>query len=171
MVIGIDIDDTLVSSSESFDEVLKKYNVDLKKKFKDTWTDEEKKLIFNNYLEETLVNAKIKDDAKEVLDYLNNLGCKIVVITARNNGHCKNIEEFTIKFMKKEKIKIAKFYFGEFRKSDLAKEINLDLMIDDSNYVYNNMKKENIDCILFGDKIKTWKEVLEYVKEKEVKNG
>jgi len=29
------------------------------------------------------------------------------------------------------------------------------------------MINENIDCILFGDKIKTWKEVLEYIKEKE----
>jgi len=27
--------------------------------------------------------------------------------------------------------------------------------------------KDNIDCILFGDKIKTWYEVLEYIKEKE----
>ena len=40
-------------------------------------------------------------------------------------------------------------------------------MIDDSVYVYNNMKKEGIDCILFGDKIKTWNEVLEYIKEME----
>ena len=27
------------------------------------------------------------------------------------------------------------------------KNINIDLMIDDSNYVYNNMKEEKIDCI------------------------
>jgi len=73
--------------------------------------------------------------------------------------------------MKKEKIKISEFYFAESRKSDLAKKLNLDLMIDDSDYVYNNMKKDNINCILFGDKIKTWKEVLEYIKDKEVKNG
>lgn len=168
MVIGIDIDDTLVSSSESFDEVIKKYNVDFKKKFKDIWTDEEKKFIFSNYLEETLVNAKLKDDAKEVLDYLDSIGYKLIIITARNNGHCKNIEEFTIEFIKKENIKISEFYFGEFKKSDLAKKLNLDLMIDDSYYVYKNMKEENIDCVLFGDKIKTWKEVLEYIKDKEV---
>lgn len=166
MLIGIDIDDTLVSSSESFDEVIKKYNVDFKKKFKDDWTDEEKKFIFSNYLEETLVNAKIKEGAKEVLEYLNNQGHKIVVITARNNDHCKNIEEFTIELMKKEKIPIYEFYFGQFKKSDLAKKINLDLMIDDSEYVYKNMKEDNIECILFGDKVKNWKEVLKYIESK-----
>ena len=45
-------------------------------------------------------------------------------------------------------------------------ELKLDLMIDDSKHVYENMKKEKIDCILFGDKIKTWDEVFEYIKEK-----
>jgi len=44
MIIGIDIDDTLVSSSEAFEEVLKKYSVNFNKKFKDKWTDEEKNL-------------------------------------------------------------------------------------------------------------------------------
>jgi len=28
------------------------------------------------------------------------------------------------------------------------------------------MKKENIDCILFGDKIKTWDDVLKYIERK-----
>ena len=40
-------------------------------------------------------------------------------------------------------------------------------MIDDSVYVYDNMKQEGIDCILFGDKIKKWDEVLKYIKEME----
>ena len=44
-------------------------------------------------------------------------------------------------------------------------------MIDDSVYVYNNMKKDNIECILFGDKIKTWKEVLKYIERKEKDDG
>ncbi|MBR6690439.1 MAG: hypothetical protein IKL65_03820 [Bacilli bacterium] len=171
MIIGIDIDDTLVNSSDSFDKVIKKYNVDFKKSFRDTWTEEEKNFIFANYLDETLKNAVIMEDAKEVINYLNSIGHKPVIITARNNGHCKNIEEFTRGFIEKEGIKISGYYFGEFEKSDIAKKINLDLMIDDNIRVYNNMKKENIDCILYGDKIKNWKEVLEYIKRKERSNG
>ena len=168
MLIGIDVDDTLVSSNESFARVIKKYNVDFKKDFRQKWTEEERKFIFKNYLKETLINAQLKDGAKEVINYLNSLGHKLIVITARNNNHCENIEEFTRDFIKKEGLKINEFYFKQSEKSDLAKELNLDLMIDDSSYIYNNMKKENIDCILFGDKVKTWEEVLEYIKDKEV---
>ena len=171
MIIGIDVDDTLVDTTESFDEVLKKYNVNFKKKFKDTWTEEEKKFIFNNYLTESLKQAKFKPDVKEVLDYLDNKGYELVIITARSDIYCKGIEEFTRELINKEKLKISEFYFGEHKKSDLAKKIHLDLMIDDSDYVYNNMKQENIDCILFGDKIQSWKEVLKYIEDKEVKNG
>lgn len=171
MKIGIDIDDTLVSTSESFDEVVKKYNLDFKKKFKDTWTKEEKNFIFDNYLKEILMNAKLKENAKEVVNYLNDLGHKLVIITARGNKHCDGIEEFTKDFIELEKINISEIYFGEYKKSDLAKKLNLNLMIDDSFYVYNNMKKENIECILFGDKIKTWKEVLKYIERKDKDDG
>lgn len=171
MIIGIDVDDTLVSTSESFDKVIKKHNVDFNKKFKDRWTEKEKTFIFDNYLEETLYNAEIKKGAKKVINYLADLGYKLVIITARDNNHCKNIEEYTINFVKKEGLKITEFYFGQFKKSDLAKKLNLDLMIDDNKYIYNNMKEENIDCILFGDKIKNWNDVLEYIRRKERENG
>lgn len=168
MIIGIDVDDTLVSTSESFDRVIKKYNIDFTKKFKDDWTEDEIKFIFDNYLEEILLDAEIKEGAKEVIDYLNNKNYKLIVITARSNKYKKNIKERTIEQLQKEGINISEFYFDEYEKSLLAQKLKLDLMIDDSKYVYNNMKRVGIDCILFDDKIKTWNEVLEYIKEKEV---
>ena len=171
MIIGIDVDDTLVSSSESFDELLIRHNINFKKRFKDDWTQEEKDFIFGNYLEEVLVNAKLKEGAKEALDYLDELGYKLIIITARSNKYCKDIEDKTRDFIKQENLKISEVYFGRSKKSDLAKKLNLDLMIDDSLYVYNNMKEENIDCILFGDEIKSWKEVLDYIERKVKQNG
>lgn len=167
MKIGIDIDDTLVDTSKSLDELLQKYNIDFKRKYKNKWTRKEKNFIFSNYLEEMLVNAKIKKDVREVLDNLNFLGHELIIITARNNKYCAGIEEFTLKFLKYEKINVSKVYFRQSIKCNLAKQLKLDLMIDDDVRVYNNMKKENIVCILFGDNIKTWKEVLQYIKEKE----
>ena len=168
MIIGIDVDDTLVSTSESFDKVLKKYNINFNKKFKDDWTEDEIKFIFDNHLEEILLDAKIKEGAKEVIEYLNNKNYKLTIITARSNKYKQNIIQRTIAQLKKEGINISEFYFEEEEKSTLAKQLKLDLMIDDSKYVYNNMKNVGIDCILFGDKIKTWNEVLQYIKEKEV---
>lgn len=166
MIIGIDIDDTLVSTSESFDRVIKKYNVNFNKKIKDEWAHEERDFIFGNYLEEILVNAPLKKGVKEVLDYLHNLGYKLIIITARSNNYCENIEEKTLEMIKRENLKISEFYFNQDKKSDLARKLKLDLMIDDSEYVYNNMKEDNIDCILFGDKIKNWDEVLEYIERR-----
>lgn len=168
MKIGIDIDDTLVDTSESFNNVVKKYNLDFKKSFKEDWTEEEKNFIFSNYLKEILLNAKIKEGSIEVINYLLSKGNDIVIITARGNRHCKNIEKLTEKQIKKH-INIEKFYFNQDKKSDLAKQMNLDLMIDDSIFVYNNMKQEKFDCILFGDKINNWHDVLAYMKQKEKK--
>lgn len=168
MRIGIDIDDTLVSTSESFNEVKKKYNINFSKDWKDNWTKEEMNFIFNTYLEEILLGAKIKENAKEVTDYLYSLGHELIVITARTDNYCKTMKEKTLEILKKQGLKVSKFYFGQIKKSDLAKELNIDLMIDDSKYVYDNMKKDGIDCILFGDRIKNWNEILEYIKQKEV---
>lgn len=166
MIIGIDIDDTLVSTSESFNKVLKKYNVNFNKNFKDEWTKEERNFIYDNYLKETLISAEFKENAKMVLDYLNDKGYKIIIITARSNEHCSNIEELTKKIFNENNINISEFYFGQSKKSDLAKELNVDLMIDDNISVYKNMQEENIDCILFGDSIKLWKDVLEYIERR-----
>ena len=167
MVIGIDVDDTLVNTSQSFDNIIKKYNINFNKCFKDDWTTEEFDFICNNYLKEILLSAKLNEGAKEVIDYLNDKGYKIIVITARSNNYNSVIIEGTIEQLKNENINITEFYFNEEEKAALAKKLKLDLMIDDSYRVYGNMKKENIDCILFGEKIKTWKEVLEYIKKKE----
>ena len=167
MRIGIDIDDTLVSTSESFEKILKKYNINFNKKFKDKWSEEEKEYIFEKYLSETLENAEIKENAKNIINYLSSLGHDMIIITARNNEICKDIEQRSIQMIKRENLNINKFYFGQRKKSDIAKKLKIDLMIDDDVDVYNNMKIDGIDCILFGDKIKNWIDVLEYIKEKE----
>ena len=166
MRIGIDIDDTLVSTSKSFDEVIKKYNVDFSKKFKDDWTKKERNFIFKNYLKETLENAKIKENAKEVLEKLNKQGHEIIVITARTEKNCNGIKEKTLKLLEDNNIKILEYYFAQYQKSDIAKKINLDLMVDDSLTVYQNMKESKIDCLLFTENT-NWKEVLEYINKKE----
>jgi acid phosphatase class B len=167
MRIGIDIDDTLVNTSESFEEVIKKHNINFSKNWKDEWTKDEMNFIFNKYLAEILLGAKFKENSIKIVNQLHELGHELIVITARSNNYCETIKEKTLEILKREDLKISEFYFEQNKKSDLAKKLNVDLMIDDSKYVYDNMKNDGIDCILFGDKIKTWNEVLEYIKEKE----
>ena len=167
MRIGIDIDDTLVCTSESFDEVINKYNINFSKKWNDEWTKEERDFIFYKYLDKILLGAKFKENSIEVINKLYDLGHTIIVITARSNNYYKGMKEKTLEILDREGLKISEVYFEQNKKSDLAKKLNIDLMIDDSKYVYDNMINDGIDCILFGDKIKTWNQVLEYVNEKE----
>ena len=170
MRIGIDIDNTLVNTNESYDRVIKKYNLDFNKDYKElykTWTKEERDYIFKNYLQEILKDATFKDGAIDALKKLNDLGNELYIITARRNHYSPNLEEETLKVINDNGLNIKKVYFGQDKKSDIAKNINIDLMIDDDENVYKNMKLENIDCILYGDKIKTWEDVLKYIEERD----
>lgn len=166
MKIGIDIDNTLLSSSECFEYIKKRNNINFNKKFGEKWTKEEYSRFLPIYLKEIIENSELKDGAKEVLDYLHSKGHKLIIITARNNIFYKNTKELTKKFMLEHGLKIDEIYFDEAKKSDLAKKLGIDLMIDDNKTVYENMKKENIDCILFGIGIKSWDEVLRYIESK-----
>ena len=170
MRIGIDIDNTLVNSNEYFEYIKKRDKLNFKKSYTIGWTVDECNELLPKYAKELITNAKFMPNACEVLDYLHNEGHKLIIITARDNTYYKNSIELTKKILMNKKIEIDEFYFGKVKKSDIASEINIDLMIDDSKKVYNRMKKENIDCILFGDKIKTWKEVLDYI-ESRCNNG
>ena len=163
MRIGIDVDETLVSSDEAFELVKKKYNIKFDKSFTQHWTKEECESILPLYGEEILKTSKFKDGAKEVLNYLSKSN-ELYVITARNNLYLKNAEEITKQTILDYGIKIDKFYFDQGNKADIAKKLKIDLMIDDSERIYNNMKSANIDCILF--KNKTWNDVLDYIESR-----
>ncbi len=166
MRIGIDIDNTLVSSNEYFEYIKKREKLNFKKNYTDGWTEDECKEILSKYGFEVIKNAKLKDKAIEVLNYLQSRGHKLFIITARNNKYVKNSVKLTKNYLKSYGLKLEGCYFDRANKSDIAKSLNIDLMIDDSKSVYREMKKNNIDCILFGDKIKTWEQVLDYVESR-----
>lgn len=168
MRIGIDVDNTLVKSNEYFEYIKVRDGLNFNKSYTVGWTEEECLQILPKYAEELISNVEFMDDACEVLDYLKDKGHELIIITARNNKYYKHSIEITKKRLKH--IKIDEFYFGYENKASIAKKVNIDLMIDDSKTVYDSMKKENIDCILFGDKIKSWKEVLDYI-ESRCNNG
>lgn len=170
MRIGIDIDETLVNTEDSFKRIVDKYNLNIKCKYRDIWTKDEFSILYP-YFTEMLGNVNLKANAKEVIRKLTDLGHELYIITARSNKYSARIEDVTLDMLDKNSIVVKKVYFGEDKKSTLAKKLKLDLMIDDSVEVYKNMKKEGIECILFGDKIRNWKEILEYINRKERKDG
>lgn len=166
MRIGIDVDETLTDTEISFNEVIKKYNIKFDKKYSDKWSKKEAEYLLGNFCEEIIGEAKLKKGAKEAIKFLKDSGHELFIITARNNNYSKNIEDITRNLMKENNLEIDDYYFNQNKKSGIAKKLNIDLMIDDNINVYNNMKKVNIDCILFGDEIKNWKDVLKYIERK-----
>lgn len=162
MRIGIDVDETLVNTEESFEKIIDKYKLDVKCKYNKIWTKKEFSILYP-YFTEMLGSVSLKECVKEVLDELSKQGHELYVITARSNKYGPNIKQVTLDLLDNNELKFDGIYFGQDKKSDLAKKLNIDLMIDDNISVYNNMKKEGIDCILFGDKINNWKDVLKYI--------
>ncbi|MFW6285984.1 MAG: 5' nucleotidase, NT5C type [Nanoarchaeota archaeon] len=152
MNIGIDIDEVLCKTNDSFLKAFnKKHNTNIKR------TD-----IFNydyscvehfqrgyilseliKHLELNLNNFEIVVDAKNVLKKLKNKGYKLYVITARNK---ELVSEKTIDWLN--------FHFGEnffekilfsnegknmrYCKSEITKKYNIDILIEDEpNYATN----------------------------------
>ncbi len=162
MKIGIDIDETLTDTAKSFRYINKKYNICTDKNFKSRWSEEEL-LKYSKYLSEMFKGVKLKKGAKEAMAELHKLGHKLYIITARNNKYCARVEDLTINMLRENNLYFDEIYFNQQLKSDIAKELGISLMIDDSLSVYNNMKSENIECIMFGKDVKSWREVLEYI--------
>ncbi len=160
------MDETITCSNECFENLKRTRNINFSKRYVDKWTKEECEEFLSKYEKYIIKNAKLKEGVKSALKKLHKDGHYLVVITARNNKYFKDTEKLTLKMFEDNNMKFDEIYFDQKIKSDIAKRLNIDLMIDDSINVYNNMKKENIDCILFGHKIKTWKEILDYIESR-----
>jgi len=123
MRIGIDVDETLTDTEISFDEVIKKHNVDFNKKYSDYWSREEADFILNNFCEKIIAGSKLKKGAKEVIKKLKDNGHKLFIITARNNHYSKNIETITHSLMEDNDLEFDGYYFNQNKKSDIAKKL------------------------------------------------
>lgn len=94
-------------------------------------------------------DAKIKEDASEVIQQLLNDGNEIFIITARGEIKFKGSEQVTLQYLKSHNINYTKILFNSFEKSTICKDYNIDLMIDDSIKYCLEIEKENMKSILF----------------------
>lgn len=166
MKIGIDFDDTIASTSEKVLEYLNKYNI---KEFKNF---EEKRTFYNKYIDNITEELNLISNVKEVLDYLSKDN-ELYIITARSNYYSNNLKKLTLDFINKNNLPIKEIYFDCFEqgKAYKCKELNIDLFIDDNINNCLEVKKLNIDVILFNNKYDSlksfdnWIDILKYIKE------
>lgn len=177
MRIGIDIDDTIVNTSEMCINYVKKLDKKYGENIKDIITDNIKNpvvtLFYDNYLYDVIAHAKLKEDAVRVINelYRDN---EIYFITARSERFIKDVDNMTKNLLDSYNIKYNKIITGAGKKAELCVENNIDLLIDDSIKHCTNLSNIGIDTLLFNSinnkdietnlkRVYNWNEVYDYV--------
>ena len=187
MNIGIDIDDTI----NNLHDILIIKGTEFNKKQKilfeinsDKWNWDEAfgwdektahKFLTEN-IEESYLNAKIKDNAKDIINKLHEEGNKIFIITSRSKIHCKNPYEISEKWLKKHGILYDKLITDAMDKAKACRENNIDVFIDDHVDFCKDVSKEKIKVLMFNSpynqnetkykRVNNWIEVYENIKNK-----
>lgn len=175
MRIGIDVDDTIVKTTESMFSVMKKYNINEEVYYKE-FNHPVKLDFLHKYHDEIILYAELKDGVVDVLKELNLMGHTLVIITARNSMFGKYAVSNVYDIIEKYNLPIEKVYYNEQEKYDVCLSKKIDLMIDDNSTVCSSLYKNNIDYLMMDSlfnkdidlkRVYDWNEILDYVKKKE----
>lgn len=185
MKIGIDIDDTITNSWEHYIPIYSQlFNVsidELKKStpyyesIKGKCTLEE----YYNYMlpiyDAVTPNITLKENVKETIDKLYELGHQVIFITSRGKDHTDPYQA-SKNYLDKHNIKYDKIIVDSKDKGKVCQEEQIDLFIDDSIKHCKSVSSKGIDVILFGTnynkqikefkRIETWDEIYEYIKSR-----
>ncbi|MDD6879129.1 MAG: hypothetical protein PUD59_02735 [bacterium] len=175
--IGIDIDDTITNTNDLIKELMIRNNLKEEKLDFDSYDDGKlnkyDKLIRQNICD-VLSNCKLRDNSKEVIDYFKNIGCKIILITARSNHYSDNVYDITVNYLKNNNIYYDELLFGYSDKVDICVEKGIDIMLDDNYTLISKLNNTNVKGVLFetsynkiynynGDSVDSWLEFKKFV--------
>ena len=195
MKIGIDIDDTTVNTVNPMikygkifnEEVLKRPSVEFNfGEIKDRyymnklfgWTEETKFEFFNMYYKNVLEDCEPLPGASKVITQLKEDGDEIIFISARITSikGC-DARKITIDSFNKNGIPFDKVIIGAYDKLEYCLEHGIDVFVDDSLEVLQELSKHGIRCYLMtsqinskldtGDitRVHSWEEIYKDLKE------
>lgn len=188
MNIGIDIDNTITNTAPILKKYCKEYNDTVVKRGLEMhetgaasfdlydWTQEENMDFCVKYLEEVVLQAEVKENAKEVIQKLKNEGHQINIISSRAFPMFKTPYETTEKFLKEKGIVYDKLLVGKIEKRSSCVENQLDVLIEDEVKYINEMS-EFMNVFVFGavynkqcsgkniTRVYNWIEVYDKIKE------
>ncbi len=153
MNIGIDIDNTITNTAPILKKYCKEYNDTVVKRGLEMhetgaasfdlydWTQEENMDFCVKYLEEVVLQAEVKENAKEVIQKLKNEGHQINIISSRAFPMFKTPYETTEKFLKEKGIVYDKLLVGKIEKRSSCIENQLDVLIEDEVKYINEMSE------------------------------
>lgn len=179
MNIGLDIDDTMTNTSELKIEYFKKhFNIDDMNILIDMLNpgkiDGELLDFFKNNLLEMSKRYTLKDNVKEVIDRLRLKGHKIFIITARAYTFVDGVIEATEEYLERHNIYFDNITYKAKDKRNACIENKIDIMVDDSIGVLEELKRCNIKTLLFNsmvnenkktdfDRVSNWIELENYI--------
>lgn len=157
MRIGIDIDDVITDSSGSMKEYVEKYDTtgEIMENIEDVMRGDANTPIiekfFCDHFLEVAQNAKVKENASDIIKKLIQNGHEIFLVTARGEKRkiFKGAEKLTLEYLKSNDIPYSKILFNCIDKATICKENGIDLLIDDSIKHCEEVRKQNIKSILF----------------------
>ena len=193
MNIGIDIDDTISNTFETFLPYMKKFvEQDLNRKLdlnlssrtdyyniieKYGISEEEARTFWVNYYIEILENVQPRKSAVEVINTLKEKGHKIFLITARVDDGIVDVKAITEKWLEVNKINYDKLIINSHNKLETTKQENINLFIDDSIRNCEMVSSGDIKTYMFStennnyyenekiEKVVSWDDLYEKIKE------
>lgn len=186
MRIGVDIDDTITNSwpvfAKEYSKVLgiSEYELTKDKPYyseviKQKYTMEEYFEKIKPITDKLTPILPLKEDVKEVIDKLYNLGHTINFITARGKETTEAYET-TKKYLDSHNIRYEKIILAPFGKAEACVNEKIDLFIDDSIKYCKAVSNKGIEVLLFETKynkecidfnhVTNWKEIYEIIKNR-----
>ena len=176
MKIGLDIDGVILdyervirAKAELYDllelkgeGLVNKDELKIHKRY--DWTEEETDNFINKYFLKLNEESPLVAGAKEVINYLKQDGHELIVITARC-PYVKEMRDAAKEIFERENLTFDKIYFDIKDKSEICKEENIDIMIDDYYVTCKELAENKIMTLYFRDVDLKKLEETEYLKE------
>lgn len=141
-VIGIDLDDTITDIQDDmkyYASIFDKENNGLGIVNKDkylvgemyNWNLEMKEKFFSTYRKIVIEKAKVRKNVSKIFHKWQDLGYKIVIITARNEKYYTNPYEYSYKWLKKHHIPFDLLVVNSSDKKKICQKYGVNYFIDD----------------------------------------
>lgn len=176
MTIGIDFDDTCVDTWTITKKYLNEYFPDLEVDHPGNSPWDKEKIVMADHMHEIVYESKINDGLYEFIGYCKKKNIKLVLITARG-GDFPKIIELTKDYIAKNHLHFDEMIFDADHKGNykgkICKAYGVDLMIDDSKKVIEEVASYGIKVLRYGsidekyDYALNWHDALEYIKKGE----
>lgn len=193
MNFGIDIDDTISNTFETFLPYMKKFveedlkrelNLNLESKVdyynimeKYNLSEDEARKFWVDYFVKIIENVIPKKSSVEIINKIKENGNKVFLITARFDDEIVDVRAVTEKWLEANNIKYDKLIINSHNKLEIAKQENIEIFLDDSIRNCEMLSSGNIKTYMFStennkyyeneniSKVSSWDEFYENIKE------